>query len=223
MPLFIIREEKTMINEENRINLLLKEVETYRRFAALVPQIMDVIRKFDGKCINKRFETALNEAINGAGFTRETRKYYARSYFSGRSFKITITVYDNIYVKQLDGNYPDGTPIYDNYKISNDSYTFNFDHMTCGEWTLGGKNWRMNAEKMQEVFEAEKIALEEMAVNLEMEVNHAAEAVEEMREIHRLTKAFRNKYSYRFMEVMGISYYLQNNNTYGFSRNFHNV
>lgn len=211
-----------MIREETRIALLEKEVILYREFAALMPTIAEVVKKYDGKCINKRFTDALQEALNGGKPERGKLKYNVTTGYAGEYFRIRTHAYDDS-VKQLEGKYPDGENMYYHYRVSNNEHIFAFKTMECGEWTIGGKNWRMNANEALKVLDSAVIDLEEQAVNLEMEIAHATEAVEEMKEIYRKFNAFRGKYSYRFMEVMGLNCRLHNESGYEYNRSFYNV
>lgn len=51
-----------MMNQETRVAIINKEIEVYNSYISLIPIMEKVIRKFDNKCVNKRFETALDEA-----------------------------------------------------------------------------------------------------------------------------------------------------------------
>ena len=72
-----------MINIETRIAIINKEIEVYQSYIGLIPTIVEVIRKFDNKCINKKFQTALDEAINN-GNTKQRKFYVTTNYgYSG--------------------------------------------------------------------------------------------------------------------------------------------
>lgn len=53
-----------MMNQETRVAIINKEIEVYESYINLIPTIEEVIKKFDNKCINKKFDNALNEAVN---------------------------------------------------------------------------------------------------------------------------------------------------------------
>lgn len=49
------------MNDNTRIALINKEIETYRKFAVVLESLKPVIHSFDGKCINKKFTEAMDD------------------------------------------------------------------------------------------------------------------------------------------------------------------
>ena len=43
------------MKDNTRIELINKEIETFRKFAVVLESLKPVIQSFDGKCINKKF------------------------------------------------------------------------------------------------------------------------------------------------------------------------
>lgn len=53
-------------DNENAKRLTEKQIELYERLLSYVPAIKEVVKKFDGKVLNSRLDTALKKVYNGA-------------------------------------------------------------------------------------------------------------------------------------------------------------
>lgn len=111
-----------------RVALINKEIETYRKFAAVLGSLKSVIHSFDGKCINKKFTEALDNFLK---YGKEERIYYISAGINpttyGNVFDMSIRCYDDIVRGEAD------TSGYcSNYYISNKDFSMrvNADEVT---------------------------------------------------------------------------------------------
>ena len=51
------------MDDTTRKAIVNKEIETYRKLAVAFESLKVVVKRFDGKCINKRFAEALDEFL----------------------------------------------------------------------------------------------------------------------------------------------------------------
>ena len=58
--------------DDNARRLTEKQIEVYEKLLSYVPAIKEVIRKFDGKALTKRLDTALKEVYKGASCRKDT-------------------------------------------------------------------------------------------------------------------------------------------------------
>lgn len=131
-----------MMNQETRIAIINKEIEVYNSYISLIPIMEKVIRKFDNKCINKKFETALDEAANN-GKTGQERKFrVAIGYGYAGQFEISVYAYDDSVKEITDKEYP-------NYhRVENNEYTF---VIPKGDFEITNSgNYRIKAEEVIE-------------------------------------------------------------------------
>lgn len=192
-----------MMNQETRVAIINKEIEVYESYINLIPTISEVIKQFDNKCINKKFDNALNEAVNN-GKTGQERKFYANTkYGYSGQFEITFHAYDDSVKEITDKEYP----CY--YKVENNTYTFvipkdNFEITDSG-------NYRIKANEMIETL---KEHIPNICIRIESLQKGLAEADEMISEFKRIKaelEAFKTKYDYHIRDVMGVNFDLRNN------------
>lgn len=198
------------MKQETRVAIINKEIEVYNSYISLIPIIEEVIKKFDNKCINKRFDDALDEAVSGG--EKEKRKFFAStSYGYNGRFEIIVRAYD-IHIREEKEGY---LPNY--YQVSNNSYTYSFQKEDFDITSSG--NYRIQAGKMIESLLKSKEYLVSQIEILQTGLEQADEMIEEMRRIKSEFEAFTNKYDYHMREVMGVNFTLRSNSGYEYARN----
>lgn len=200
-----------MMNQETRIAIINKEIEVYNSYISLIPIMEKVIRKFDNKCVNKRFETALDEAANN-GKTGQERKFYVRTgYGYSGQFEITVRAYNDRVKEITDKEYPNY------YRVDNNEYTFVIPKERF-EITDSG-NYRIKADKIIDILKVHGDNIRLMAFKLQVELDKADEMIQEMKRIKAELEAFNNKYYYHMRDVMGVNFTLRDNTSYEY-RNY---
>lgn len=190
-----------MMNMETRIAILRKEVEVYNNFINLIPTIYKVIHAFNGKVINKKFNEALDNAVNG----KEKREYYAiTEYGYDRNFIIKVHCYNDS-IKEVGSNseYPNW------YKVSNSNYYFCFPKDNFIITDSG--NYRVIADKMRETIVKEIPKLHAEIETIEEGIKQADEMISEAKRIKKELDAFNKKYDYNIRNVMGVVFDLRDN------------
>lgn len=111
--------------KEDATNLVKLEIENYKKALTLYPQIIEVVKSFDGKILNKRFETALKKVDDNlrTDMTYDTL-YIKFSAWNNRSIKSVEE--RNGYANWL---YIEHTDIYMNGYLRRVSY--NKDDIVC--------------------------------------------------------------------------------------------
>lgn len=198
------------MKQETRVAIIEKEIEVYNKYISLIPIIEKIINQFDNKCINKRFDEALDKAVN-CGEKEKRQFYVSTSYGYARQFNITVRAYD-IHVREENKSvYPN------NYQVSNNSFTYSFP-IEDFEITSSG-NYRIKADSMIKTLSKIKECLLSQIAGLKDGLIHVNEMIEEMRTIKEKLIVFNNKYDYHMREVMGVNFSLKSNCGYEFSRN----
>ena len=194
-----------MINMETRIAIINKEIEVYESYIALIPTIAEVIKKFDNKCINKKFQTALDEAVNN-GNTKQGRKFLATTnYGYSGQFEITFRSYNDSVKEITDKEYPSY------YKVENNEYTFvipkdNFEITDSG-------NYRIKADEIVETIKEHNANICFSIKALQKGLDQAKEMIAEMKRIKAELEAFNNKYDFHMRDLMGVNYALRDNSS----------
>ena len=192
------------MNKKTRIAIINKEIEVYQSYINLIPTISEVIKRFDNKCINKKFETALDEAVNN-GDTKNRRFYLITNYGYSGQFEITVHSYDNTVTEISEKEYPSC------YRVENDDYTFvipkaNFEITDSG-------NYRIKADEMIEVLGEHEINILFSIKNLQKGIEQYDEMVQEMKRIKRELEAFNNRTSYHLRDLFGVNFTLRDNSS----------
>ena len=200
-----------MINMETRIAIINKEIEVYENYINLIPTISEVIKQFDNKCINKKFDNALDVAINGEDAKINRKFYISTSYGYSGQFEITVHSYNNSVKEITDKEYPSY------YKVENNTYTFvipkdNFEITDSG-------NYRIKANEMIETLKEHIPNICIRIESLQKGLAEADEMISEMKRIKAEFEAFNNKYSYHMRDIMGVNFTLRDNTSYEY-RNY---
>ena len=191
------------MNKETRIAIINKEIEVYQSYINLIPTIAEVVKRFNNKCINKKFEDALNEAVNN-GKTGQERKFLVRTnYGYSGQFEITVHSYNDTVKEISEKEYPSY------YRVENNDYTFvipkgNFEITNSG-------NYRIKADEMIEVLGEHEINILFSIKNLQKGIEQYDEMVAEMKRIKRELEAFNNRTSYHLRDLFGVKFTLRDN------------
>lgn len=199
-----------MMNIETRIAIINKEIEVYQSYLNLIPVIEKVIKKFDNKCINKKFQTALDEAVNDG---EKQRKFYISTEYGYEGcFIIVVHAYDANVIEKTDKDYCS------TYRVYNDTHNFRFPKENF-EITDSG-NYRINADEMiKTMYEKSAVDLYDSMIILETGLKQADEMISEMKRIKAELEAFEKKYSYHMRDIMGVNFTLRDNTSYEY-RNY---
>lgn len=199
------------MNKETRIAIINKEIEVYQSYINLITPISQIIIRFNNKCINKKFEDALNEAVNN-GKTGQERKFLVRTnYGYSGQFEITVRSYNDTVKEISEKEYPSY------YRVENNDYTFvipkgNFEITNSG-------NYRIKADEMIEVLGEHEINILFSIKALQKGIEQSDEMVQEMKRINAELEAFNNKYPYHMRDLMGVNFTLRDNSSYEY-RNY---
>lgn len=199
-----------MMNQETRVAIINKEIEVYESYIALIPIMEEVIRKFDNKCINKKFQTALDESVNN-GKTGQERKFHVTTNYgyNGR-FEIEVRAYNDGVKEITDKEYPNY------YRVENNRYIFEFPKEVF-EVTDSG-NYRIKADAILECLANSTDNLLDKIDVLRNGLVQANEMIAEMKRIKSEVEAFEKKYNYHMRNVMGVNFTLRSNCGMGYTR-----
>ena len=193
-----------MMNMETRIAIINKELEVYESYISLIPIMEEVIKKFDNKCINKKFETALDEAVNN-GKTEQRKFYVSIRYGYAGQFEITFRAYDDSVKEITDKEYPSY------HRIENNEYTF---VIPKGDFEITDSgNYRIKADEMIETLKEHGDTIRFRISALYRGLEKADEMIAEMKRIKAEFEAFNNKYDFHMRDVMGVNYTLRDNSS----------
>ena len=194
-----------MMNQETRIAIINKEIEVYNSYILLIPIIEEVIRKFDNKCINKKFQTALDEAINNGKTGQERKFFVATNYGYNGQFEITVRSYNDSVKEITDKEYPSY------YKVENNIYTF---VIPKGDFEITDSgNYRIKVNEMIETIKEHAANINFSIMALKKGLAQANEMITEMKRIKTELEAFKNKYQYHMRDLMGVNYELRDNSS----------
>ena len=191
-----------MINMETRVAIINKEIEVYNSYISLIPIIEKVIRQFNNKCINKKFQTALDEAINN-GNTKQRKFYVTTNYGYSGQFEITVHSYNDSVKEICDKEYPSY------YKVENNTYTF---VIPKGDFEITDSgNYRINADTMIDTIKEHAANINFSIMALKKGLAQTNEMITEMKRIKAELEAFKNKYQYHMRDLMGVNFELRDN------------
>lgn len=194
-----------MINMETRVSIINKEIEVYNSYINLIPTISEVIKQFDNKCINKKFDNALDVAINGDDAKGNRKFYISTSYGYSGQFEITVHSYNDSVKEITDKEYPSY------YKVENNTYTF---VIPKGDFEITDSgNYRIKADEMIDTIKEHAANISFSIEALKKGLAYANEMISEMKRIKAELEAFKNKYPYHMRDLMGVNYELRDNSS----------
>lgn len=198
-----------MMNMETRIAIINKEIEVYQSYIGLIPTIVEVIRKFNNKCINKKFQTALDEAVNNGKTGQEKKFYVTTNYGYSGQFEITFRSYNDSVKEITDKEYPSY------YKVENNRYTF---VIPKGDFEITDSgNYRIKANEMIETIKEHIANISFSIESLKKGLDQTKEMIAEMKRIKAELEAFNNKYDFHMRDLMGVNYELRDNSRMQYS------
>ena len=193
------------MNKETRIAIINKEIEVYQSYINLITPISQVIIRFNNKCINKKFEDALDEAVNNGKTGQERKSLVRTNYGYSGQFEITVHSYNDTVKEISEKEYPSY------YRVENNDYTFvipkgNFEITNSG-------NYKIKADEMIEVLGEHEINILFSIKALQKGIEQADEMVQEMKRIKRELEAFNNRTSYHLRDLFGVNFTLRDNSS----------
>lgn len=190
-------------------NLMINEIRVYKEHAKALQAIMPVIKAFDGKVLNKKLTTAMNETVlpDGLSYTFsyciEYGVFRISCYNHNRSFEAGKDTY----------GYTSWGYVTNEYGI------VRVDKIDDLMGTDTGK-YRINAAAINAKIEECIAYYEKLASDLEASFENQDAIKEEFKNIVAEFVAFRHKYSYQTLEKLGILYelrYIGNSSTKDYS------
>ena len=198
------------MNQETRIAIINKEIEVYNSYIGLIPTIAEVINQFDNKCINKKFQTALDEAVNGRKTGQERKFYVTTNYGYAGQFEIKFRSYNDSVKEITDKEYPSY------FRVENNSYTF---VIPKGDFEItNGGNYRIKADEMIETIKEHIVNICFSIEALKKGLAQADEMIAEMKRIKAEFEAFEDKYDYHIRNIMGVNFTFRSNNSMNYGR-----
>lgn len=200
------------MNERTRVAFIEKEIEVYQRYIDIIPTITKVLEDFDGKCVNKKLDTALAEALNNG---KEKKGYAVRtSYGYNGDFLISIHIIDDRGVRELDSDseYPNW------YYVTNDKYTYRFPKEIFTITDSG--NYRICAKEMALNCELDKSEIQDTIKTYKSNLKKIDAMIKDMRKIKSKMEKFKGKYNSHILEVMGLNFTLKYNGDYQYNNRY---
>lgn len=191
-----------------RIELINKEIETFRKFAVVLESLKPVIQSFDGKCINKKFAEAMDEFLF---YGKTDRQYHVTAGIDttsyGSMFDLAIRCYDDIVRGEADSMGYSSC-----FYISNRDFTMRVKAEEVTTTTAANGKPRINAKALIEKLDEKIQQLHNKAEELEKDLSHVEEMRADLEQIQQMVSAFRGKYHGRITEVFNCNYFLKDNN-----------
>lgn len=165
-------------------NLIRLEIKTKKRAVELIEQLIPVIRKWDGKCLNKRFTEAMQEATGEHIIwgTRYNSWPEISWYPQERSVKSVNGEYNHNYITDIDVNL--------------------LCHMNMNEAI--SENKRINGDALLLSMSKRRRELEETIAELENGLTKVDEWIKRIEELEKQQEALKNEIPYAFQ-----NYYYQ--------------
>ena len=201
------RRNKAM-KDNTRIELINKEIETFRKFAVVLESLKPVIQSFDGKCINKKFAEAMDEFLF---YGKNERKYHVSVGIDTASYESMFDLRIRCYDDSVKGE-ADSMGYSSCFYISNRDFTMRVkaEEVTTTV-TVNGKP-RINAKALIEKLDEKIQQLHNKAEELKKDLSHIEEMRAELEQIQQMVSTFREKYHERIVEVFNCNYFLKDNN-----------
>ena len=191
-----------------RIELINKEIETFRKFAVVLESLKPVIQSFDGKCINKKFAEVMDEFLF---YGKTDRQYHVTAGIDttsyGSMFDLAIRCYDDIVRGETDSMGYSSC-----FYISNRDFTMRVKAEEVTTTTAANGKPRINAKALIEKLDEKIQQLHNKAEELEKDLSHVEEMRADLEQIQQMVSAFRGKYHGRITEVFNCNYFLKDNN-----------
>ena len=184
---------------EDAKNLVMLEIENRKEALKLYDGIIEVVKKFDGKILNKRFDTALKKV--------DERLSYNRAY---TYFEITMSTFDNrccTSVKKDDLGYSHTNYISDHELILN-TYLETYTHDKDKESLLSEE--KINANVLIEALNNGKNQMEEKIIQLENSFGKVEEWKNKLEALQNEIRETMKDIPYIIREYYDINYHVEN-------------
>lgn len=197
------------MKDNTRIELINKEIETFRKFAVVLESLKPVIKSFDGRCINKKFTEAMDEFLFYGNTTE--RKYHVTAGIDttsyGSMFDLGIRCYDDSVRGEADSMGYSSC-----YYISNRDFSMRVKAEKVTTTTAANGKPRINAKALIEKLDEKIQQLHNKAETLEKDLSRVEEMRADLEQIKQIMTVFNGKYHGRITEVFNCNYVLKNNN-----------
>ena len=196
-----------MLTNEQRKEFLKKELEISKRYLEMVDVLQEVTKGFIGKVFNKRYEAALEEAINKRFSSGERKEFFVKAEPLSNLFNIRITCSDNHMVFNQDQGR------HDMAMFRNHSKSFVLPP-ECTDITESGK---IRFEKeMLDALEEHKTKLQEVIEEQKQDLDMCDDILDDFQKAQKAVAEFEEKYSYSLRDAFGVLYAYVNQGTYEF-------
>lgn len=186
-------------NEDAR-NLILLEIKNRKAALELYPKIIEVVQKFDGKVLNKRFDTALKKADSRLGYDRGMYQ-----------FRINMSCFDNRCCKsvKVDSNGYSSTNYINDYYVRLNGYLQPYSHNTNELSALTEE--RLIAENVIVSLNEGKEKLEAEITRLEASLDKIAEWKEKLEALTKEVQGVMSEVPYLVRDYCDLNYRVENN------------
>ena len=175
-------------DKETAIRLTGKQIEVYETMLSKIPAIVEIIRKFDGKQVTKRIETALQTFARGVSFRK--------SQYSNL-WELTLAEWDNRSIPGEPDSYGYSSTIYvsDYHMYLADSYREN---------AFVGVDGKLNAEKLIAQIERKREYYSGTVAALKEQLSRIDEIIARRDEIKRMKDEFSDSVDSLIRDYFGL-------------------
>ena len=175
-----------MLSTEQRKEFLQKELEISKRYLEMIDVLQEVTKRFIGKVFNKRYENALEEAINERFSKSDRKEFFVNAEPLSNCFRIRITCSDNYMVFNQDNGR------YDMVMYRNCEKSFVLPP-ECTDLTESGRV--RFEEEMISALEKHKTKLQEDIEGQEQDLIVCENILEDFEKAQKAVAEFEEKYS----------------------------
>lgn len=181
-------------------NLILLEIKNRKAALELYPKVIEVVQKYDGKVLNKRFDTALKKADGRLSYDRDTVR-----------FTINMSCFDNRFCKsvKVDKNGYSSTNYINDYYIRMNGYIAPYSHDTNRLSALSEE--KLIAANVIVSLHEGKIKLESDIIKLEASLNKIAEWKEKLEALKNEVESVMSEVPYLVRDYCDLNYRVENN------------
>ena len=186
-------------NKEDSRRLVLLEVENYKKALELYDSIIEVVEKYNGKVLNKRFETALKKVNDYIRVDMSGRTLYIQLYLEDRSvksFNNDFWIYINKTYINLNGYTP--------------RLAYSWENDLDGKLCADHEN-RLIASVLIKSLNEEKEHIKNKIILLENEVNKADEYKQQLEDLKAQMEKITRNIPYEIRDYFELNYNVYNN------------
>ena len=185
---------------EDARNLILLEIKNRKSALELYPKVIEVVQKYDGKTLNKRFDTALKKADSRLGYDRGMYQ-----------FRINMNCFDNRSCKsvRVDKNGYSSTNYINEYYVRLNGYIQPYSHNTNELSALAEE--RLIAENVIVSLNEGKVKLEADVVKLEASLDKITAWKEKLEALKNEVESVMSEVPYLVRDYCDLNYRVENN------------